>query len=463
MISLENNELLTDYRKNSDEILEDFITFLRFQSISTDPHYKPQINDCFNWLLKYLIDIGMDVQKWETPGHPTLFATHLKAGPNKPTLLLYSHYDVQPVDPLELWTTPPFEPEIRNGEVYARGAQDNKGQCFYILQALRFLLKKNQGTLPINIRWCIEGEEETGSSGLAQILKSKQADLKADYLAIVDVGLNHPQTPAVTLGVRGIVTMELEIEESTTDMHSGFSGGIIFNPIHALVDLLSKVRDPSGKILIPGFYDDVLELTSEEKDLINFNFDHDQFHKAFGAKAIGGEDDYSPYERAWVRPTFEINGISGGYTGTGFKTVIPAKATAKVSCRLVPNQDPKKIGKLVSDYLVKQTPKGLKLKVNIREGSGAGLRTSPNSKIVKAFSQAFEEIFNENCDFILCGGSIPITEQLAKVSGAEVVWVGLGLPDDCIHAPNEHFGLDRLEKGFLIITRVVDLLGNEKG
>lgn len=408
------------------EIIADYFTFLNFQSVSSEPQYKQDLLACVDWLKNLIEKMGFNVEIWPTKGHPTIFAYYEKAGPSQPTLLIYNHYDVQPVDPLNLWTSPPFEPTMHNGEVYARGAQDNKGQCYYVLLALKALLARD-GTLPINIKLCIEGEEECGSAGLAEILNDKKNELKADYLAIVDLGMEKPNQPAITLGTRGIVTMDVEVHGTHTDLHSGAHGGIVFNPIHALVKLLSSLRDDSGKITIPGFYQDVKTLDDNDKARLSLTFDPHQYEKDFGAVPSGGEQDYSVLERGWLRPTIEINGINGGYSGQGFKTVIPAKASAKVSCRLVPDQDPEVIGRLVGDFLKSQAPKGTKVTVYIHPGNGTAIRGNINSKVVQAFAKAYEEVFKTPCDYIMAGGSIPIITKLTHVCGGEVIMIGLGL------------------------------------
>lgn len=446
------------FEKHRKEIIDDYFTFLRFQSVSTDPAYVPQVKACAEWLKAYLQKIGFDVQLWPTSGHPTLFATHLKAGPNKPTLLIYNHYDVQPVDPLEEWHSPPFEPTVRDGQVFARGAQDNKGQCFYTIQALKALIERD-GKLPVNVKLCIEGEEEAGSTGLGQILAQKQKELKADYLAVVDMGIRDAHTPTIVLGIRGIVTMDVTLKGSNTDLHSGTHGGIAYNPIHALVELLAQLKDPSGKVAIPGFYDQVQVVSDKEKKHLSMDFDAAGYEKTFGIKPTGGEKEFPPQERASLRPTLEINGISGGYSGVGFKTVIPAKAHAKISCRLVPNQEPKAIGKLVADFLKKKAPPGVSVDVHLHSGGGKAVRVSSSSKVVQAFAAAYSDVFGKPCEFIFEGGSIPVIPELSAASQSEAVLLGLGMSDDQIHAPNEHFGLDRLEKGFLIMAKAIEILG----
>jgi len=447
------------YLKNQKEAIQDFFTFLKYESISTEPSYKPQVLACAKWLSGYIKQMGFQTETWETKGHPVIFGSWSKAGPDKPTLLIYNHYDVQPVDPLDEWKSPPFEPTIRNGEIFARGAQDNKGQCFYVLQALKILFEK-EGRLPINVKLVIEGEEEAGSAGLASILPSKKMELKADYLAIVDLGIRTPTKPALTLGIRGIVTMDVEVQGSKTDLHSGSHGGIAYNPIHALVEILSKLRDASGKIAIPGFYDDVAELSKAERKELSLDFDPKQYEEMFGGKPTGGEKSFNPLERNWLRPSVEVNGISGGYAGAGFKTVIPAKAHAKVSLRLVPNQDPQKSARLVANFLEKNAPDGVSVKVTVHPGGGKPVHAKASSKVVKAFAEAFKEVYKTPCEFILEGASIPIVTELALASQSEVILLGIGLPDDLIHAPNEHFGVDRLEKGSLVISRSIELLGD---
>lgn len=444
------------YEKEKQQNLADYFTFLRFKSIATDPAYKEEVQHCAHWLADYLKKSGLKVEIWDTGRAPSLFAHDLRAGPEKETLLIYCHYDVQPVDPLNEWITPPFEPTERGGEVYARGAADNKGQCFYTTLALKALLK-TRDRLPVNIKFLIEGEEESGSVGLSQILESKKEALRADYLVIVDSGIESMETPAITLGARGLVCFQISLKEADYDLHSGQAGGIAYNPNRALAEMLVKLHDPDGKVTVPGFYDAVIELPQHEKEAISFDLDHERFQHMFGFKPSGREKGMSPHEAAWIRPTLEINGMWGGYTGAGFKTVIPSKAYAKISCRLVPNQDPAIIAQQVRDSLQQLTPKGMTLEIETIPGNGKGFRTDPQSRIVKLMSQSYTQVFSKPCKNILIGGSIPIAAELCSVAGAEMVLVGLGLPDDHIHAPNEHFGLNRLEKGYLTICQAIEL------
>ncbi len=446
------------YNKRKEAALQEFFQFLSFPSVSADPQYTPDVQACAQWLSNTLASLGFHTELWPTDNHPILFASSLEAGPNKPTLLLYNHYDVQPADPLDQWTTPPFQPSLRNGNVYARGAQDNKGQCFYVLEALR-LWKQTHNTFPINIKLLIEGEEEVGSPGLTKILPQKQKELANDAVAIVDLAIPSPTQPAITLGTRGILTLEIAVTEANQDLHSGMVGGLVQNPIHVLCSLLAQLHDASGAVTVPGFYDNIIPLTDKEKTAIDFSFDENTFSSQFGCPPLGGESKFSPAERRSLRPTLEINGITGGYSGKGFKTVIPHTASAKISCRIVPNQNPSTIANAIVSYLKNLTPKGVQLSSNIFPGHGTALRTSPDHPTTQAFAQALSEIYQKPCLYTLEGASIPIAPTLATTSlNNNVVLLGLGLDSDAIHAPNEHFSTDRLEKGCLMIARTIELL-----
>ncbi len=451
------SDLAAFYDQHEKTILHDFNTFLRFQSISSEPEYKGQVRSCADWLAAYVEQLGLKVEYWESEGHPVLFAEDMSAGPDKPTVLIYNHYDVQPVDPLELWESPPFEPQVRGGEIFARGAQDNKGQCFYVLQTIRAL--KELGGLPVNIKLCIEGEEECGSPALTHLVKIKAERLRADYLLIVDVGIKGSQQPAIGLSVRGLVALDVHCRGSHTDLHSGVHGGIVFNPIHALVQILTSLRDSEGKIVVPGFYEGIQELTPVQKAQLDLSFDAQEYFREAGGSATGGERHLPPLERAGLRPTIEVNGINGGYTGNGVKTVIPAVASAKLTCRLVPEMDPEATAQKVATYLKMQAPDGIEVTTHIHPGKGRAVRTQPGSKLVKAAAQSYEAVFNKPCSYILDGGSIPISAELRAASGAEILFMGMGLSGDKIHAPNEHFGLDRLRKGFLVLANTLRRLG----
>lgn len=439
-------------------ILSDFQKFLRFKSIATDPAYQEEVRSCATWLADYLRKSGLEVEVWETAGSPVLFAQNLEAGPDQETLLLYCHYDVQPVDPLDEWLSPPFEPEVRDGEIYARGACDNKGQCFYTILAIKALLRI-VGKLPVNVKLIIEGEEESGSTSLSAILDQKANRLRADHLVIVDSGIEDLNQPAISIGARGIVNFQVTVQEADYDLHSGMLGGIAYNPNRALAEILTSLHAENGSVSIPGFYDEVTEMLPHEKNELSLDFDIGRFHTHFGFEPRGMERGISPTESNCLRPTLEICGMWGGYTGAGFKTVIPAKAHAKLSCRLVPNQIPERIAALVSDFIIRKTPSGLKTHVDVLNGSGRGFRTHPRARIVQVMAESYAQVFQKTCNKILMGGTIPVAPKLCEAARAEMVLVGLALPDDHIHAPNEHFGIDRLEKGFLTICRALELLG----
>lgn len=436
---------------------DDYFTFLRFQTVATDPSYHAEMDKCANWLASYLNECGFSVEKWESRGHPpTLFATNFSAGDEKETLLLYCHYDVQPVDPLDLWETPPFEPNLRNGKIYARGASDNKGQCFYTICALKTYFKEHK-CFPVNIKFVIEGEEESGSEGFSAILDQKKEQLKADHLLVIDSSIDSLKKPVITLGARGIIGIELTIEESPHDLHSGVFGGIAYNPNRALVEMVSQLHDSTGTVAVPGFYDEVMEPTPQEVSELATDFDEGAFIETYGFRPCGMEDGLTPIEASWFRPTLEINGLGGGYAGPGFKTVIPAKAVAKISCRLVPRQTPARTLSLLKEFLLSRAPKGLNVKIESIQGSGAGFRCSPHSRIAQIVTQSYTDVFAKPCEKILIGASIPITPALLKTSGAEGVLIGTALHSDLIHSPNEHFSIESFEKGYRTIYRTLEL------
>ncbi len=443
--------------KSRIEVREDYFHFLRFKSISTDPAFAKDVRICADWLKNYIAkNTAMIAEVIETEGYPIVYAEDMRAGPNAPTILMYGHYDVQPVDPIELWDSDPFEPTERNGKIYARGAVDDKGQIFYAVTALR-AWKDLGKELPVNLKFCIEGEEESASLGLSKSLPKLKEKLKADTLLVIDFDQFDEQTPALTLGARGLVAFELTLTGSKSDMHSGLHGGMAYNPNRAMAELLSKVWDKNGRIQIPGFYDDVVEVSEEDRRLFSFRYEKESYSKEFGIDAIGGERERTLADNNGLRPTFEINGMTGGYTGTGFKTVIPAHATAKISCRLVPNQNPHKIFEQVSSFLKKHVEPGMKIQIT-NLGGEAAYRGTPDSDLAKAIALAAAEVTGRPCKNILSGGSIPIVAAMVKTLGVDVVGMGYGLATDDIHAPNEHFQFSRFEKGFLTVGRALELL-----
>ena len=444
------------FSKHREQILADYFTFLRFPSISADPSYRTSCVDCANWLLHYLQKGGISASLIDTPGLPLVYGESLEAGTGAETILMYGHYDVQPVDPLELWKSPPFEPTLRNGSIFARGAVDDKGQIFYAILAV--LCWKDLGRpLPVNLKFCIEGEEESSSKGLAEVLPNLHSKLRSDHLLVIDFDQFDRGIAAVSLGARGLVALEVTLTGATIDLHSGMCGGIAYNPNRALVELLAKLWDGEGRVQVPHFYDQVIPLSDNEKDLYSVRYDRAYYTKQFGIEAFGGEKGKSPHEAGCLRPTLEINGISGGYTGPGIKTVIPMSAHAKITCRLVPDQDPKKIGDAVAEFLKAHALHGIKVDIIQHKGESA-FRGRPDSKLSLAVAKAATEVTGKKCRYTLSGGSIPIVPALVHASGAKVVGMGYGLIDDEIHAPNEHFDMDRFEQGFLTVGRALSLL-----
>jgi len=445
------------YREHEEEILKDFTTFLSFPSVSTDPARKDKVRACAVWLIEYLEDRGLKADLWETTGHPTVFATHSKADPSRPTLLIYLHYDVQPEDPLDQWRSDPFAPEIRDGKIYARGAVDNKGQCFYTLTAIHAFLTI-VGELGFNLKLCIEGEEETGSEGLEGILDEKREELAADHVLIIDIGMLSKNEPAITVGLRGIATLNLKCKAALQDLHSGAYGGFVMNPARALAQALSRCWDEKGRVAIPHFYDGIVPLSEEEKGEIYWEWDVEEAMELFSIKASAKEEGYTAVESNWIRPTLEINGMESGYTGEGGKTIIPAESMVKLSCRLVPGQDPEKVVEELIAFLKKNLGEGIE--VEVEKGHGCrGFITSPQSPIAKIAKRAYEDVFHVPCKAILCGGTLPIAPKLMEASGGDLVAIGVALLEDGVHAPNESFGLDRFLQGFLSVVRIFEILG----
>ncbi len=446
------------YLKNFDELLKDYLVFLRFKTISAKKEYKSEIIACSNWLAKYLKKIGMAPQIIQTSTYPIVYAEKI-ISENLPTLLIYGHYDVQPIDPIEEWICDPFEPIIKDDNVYARGASDDKGQIFYSIAAVQCLLSLKK-KLNVNIKFCIEGEEESKSKGLFEAIDSLKDKLKATYLLVIDFGLPDVDIPAITLGIRGLICLSCEFTGSSIDLHSGEHGGLAYNPLRGVVEVLSKLVDENGKVNIKHFYDDVRKIEDVRK-IYDLDFDEEKYKKTFSIKELGGEKDFKGIQANWLRPTIEINGIGGGYFMEGFKTVIPSKVQVKISSRLVPDQQPDKIANLIKDFLEKNIPKQLDMKVKY-EGGGEALRADYTSLIAKATAKAYEEVFGKPCKKILAGGSVPVIGKIVEKLKCQPVMMGTALIGDNIHAPNEHFGLDRFKKGFLTCARTIMILGQEK-
>jgi len=452
--------LLSYFVKKEEEIKSSWFQFLQIPSISSEPVYKENVLQAAHFVQQFLKNLRFETEMWTGDGHPTIFASS-KENPSFPTVLLYGHYDVQPVDPLDEWISPPFVPTQRDGEIYARGAQDNKGQLFYTLWAVKALIESGTDLL-INLKFCIEGEEETGSALLSTLIQEtdKQRKLKSDYLLITDTGIKSLTSPSLTLGMRGIATFDLELTGANQDLHSGSFGGVAPNPGQELASLLSSLHDKKGKVAVEGFYDSIIPLSEKEKKQYTLSFDEAFFKRTFETLPSGGEKGVRPEIRSFLEPTLEINGIKYGYGGDGFKTVIGKKATAKLSCRLAMGQDPDIIyEKIAAHFASQKLNPGISLHFVKRPGSGKALRIFAESKIVKVFQKAYEEVFSLPVQLSLEGATIPIAGALAEASGASPLLLGLGLPDDKIHAPNEHFSLKRFQMGFSATALGLQYLG----
>ena len=431
---------------NHDRYLSELNEFLRIPSISTNKENQADVQRCAQWVADHMKSIGMEnVQVFPTPGHPIVYSEWLSA-PGKPIVLFYGHYDVQPVDPLNLWTTPPFEPSIREGNLYARGAADDKGQVFVHLKGVEAYMK-NVGKLPCNLKMLIEGEEEVGSANLENFVRDHTGILKADLVLISDSGMFARGVPSITYGLRGLMYMEVEVVGPNRDLHSGSFGGSIHNPIQALSEMIASLHDKNGRVTIPHFYDDVRPLTKKERDAFKkLPFSDRTYKKDLGVPALYGEKGYSTLERIWARPTLECNGIWGGFTGEGAKTVLPAKAAAKISMRLVPDQKSAKVAKLFERHIKKIAPKTVIVSVRTLHG-GEAVITPIDSPGVRAGVEALKKAFGKTPLYQREGGSIPIVEQFKRLLGLDTVLLGFGLPDENAHAPDEHLNLDNFFGG----------------
>jgi acetylornithine deacetylase/succinyl-diaminopimelate desuccinylase-like protein len=446
-------------RQNYPRFLEELKSLLRIPSISTLPENKGDCRKAAETLAAELKRIGMEnVRLIETSGHPLVYADWLHAT-DKPTVLVYGHYDVQPPDPIDEWLSPPFEPTIRDGNIYARGAVDDKGQVVAQVKALESLMATN-GKLPLNVRVLLEGEEEVGGEGIAKFVASKPPELKADFALVSDTELFAPGLPTLCVGLRGMIYTELEVKSSRTDLHSGMYGGAAPNAFVSLVHILAKLKDENGHILIPGFYDDVIPPSAEELAAWkSLPFDEDKYRvDEVGSKQLVGEAGYSVMERTWARPTVDVHGIPGGFTGAGAKTVIPAKATAKVSMRLVPGMTPAKAFALYKSYVEKIAPKEVDVDVRLIH-SGDPCLIPVNNKYIQAATRALHEVWGKDTVFIRSGGSIPIVGDFDRHLGLPSVMMGFGLPDDNLHAPNEKFHIKNFELGIVSLIRFMEEAG----
>ena len=443
---------------NRDRYLEELKAFLAIPSISALPAHAGDVKRCADWCADEMRRIGLqNVKLIPTPGNPVVYGDWLGAGPGgggpggdkaAPTILFYGHYDVQPVDPLNLWESPPFEATIRDGEIYARGSADDKGQVFMHFKAVEAHLKQNR-KLPCNIKFILEGEEEVGSENLDDFVKSHKNDLKADVVVISDSPMFARGIPSMCYGLRGLVYFQIDLRGSNTDLHSGSFGGAVVNPAIALAQMLAQMKDRGGRIKIPGFYDDVVDLKDDERAAwASLPFNEKKYRQDFGIPKVFGETGFSTLERTWARPTFEVNGLLSGFTGEGAKTVLPAVAMAKVSMRLVPNQDPEKIAKLFEAYVTDVAPKSVELKITRMHG-GKPWMASYDNPFIQAAGRAIEKGFGRKPVFTREGGSIPVVSTFQEELGLPSVLFGVGLPDENAHAPNEKLDVANFHNGII--------------
>lgn len=444
--------------KHHQQNVEELKELLRIPSISSLSEHKEDIQKTASWIADKLKNIGMEhVEIIETKGHPIIYADWLHQE-KAPTVLVYGHYDVQPVDPLHLWETPPFEPDIRDEKIFARGATDDKGQTFLHIKAVETLLALN-GKLPVNVKFCIEGEEEIGSPNLPQFISENKEKLACDVVVISDSDMWDKGVPAITYSLRGLCALEVSLKTANTDLHSGMFGGGVQNANQLLVQLLSTLHDANGKVNVAHFYDDVVELTAFEKEQIKaLGFDEEKLKQSLGLTDLtGGENNYPYPEKISSRPTLEINGLWGGFQGEGTKTVIPNEAHAKITCRLVHNQQPEKIQELVKKHLEEHAPKGCTIEVTLQD-TGNPFLTPIDSPMIQKAAEAYQNVYGQSPVYKREGGSIPIVSDFNQALNAPVVLMGFGLPDENLHAPNEHFNLENFDKGILTICSFLELI-----
>ncbi|QQK75053.1 dipeptidase [Salicibibacter cibarius] len=439
-------DVRTILQTERDRHLRELKELLAIPSVSASPEHKKDIEETAKWMANALKNIGMEnVAIMPTEGHPVVYGDWLHAK-GKPTVLIYGHYDVQPVDPLELWETPPFEADIRDGKIYARGATDDKGQVFMHLKAVETLMETH-GELPVNVKFCIEGEEEIGSPHLDDFVDKKQQLLDADVLVISDNPMLEKGQPTVCYGLRGLAGLQIDVTGAKGDLHSGLYGGGVPNPLHALADVLASMHDDKGRVSVEGFYDDVVPLTTEEKEAYDaLGHDDEAVRADLGVPALYGEEGYTFLERTWVRPTLEINGMHGGFQGEGIKTVLPSKASAKISCRLVPGQDPDHILQLLEQHIEKHSSDAVTVETTHFD-KGKPFVTPFDHPAIQAAGAALSKAYGAETAYTRMGGSLPIAETFSDILDIPIVLMGFGLPTENFHAPNEHFHLENFDKG----------------
>jgi len=445
--------------QNRNRLLAELKEFLRIPSISTLPEHRPDVERAASFVARSLTAAGLEnVAVIPTEKHPLVYADWLRA-PGKPVVLCYGHYDVQPADPLELWTSPPFEPTERGGNLYARGTADDKGQMYTHIKAVEALRCVREG-LPVNVKFLIEGEEEIGGASITRYIAEQAQKLRADVALVSDTAMYADGLPTLCTGLRGLIYAEVEATGPSRDLHSGLYGGAAPNAVYGLIELLARAKNANGVIQIPGIYDDVEEpAPAELASWRQLPFHEQEFLATeVGSTELTGEPGRSVLERVWSRPTFEVHGVAGGFTGAGSKTVIPAKATAKVSFRLVPKQNPERVVEAFREWVQKNTPKGVRTEVRILNASGAVV-VNPDHPAIDAATRAFEEVFGKPTVFIRSGGSIPVVGDFSRHLGIPTVLMGFGLPDDGLHSPNEKFSLENYYRGIVTVANFFERYG----
>lgn len=441
-----SEQALNYLTEKRDQLLDKLNQFLSIPSVSTDSVHKNDIIEAASFLETYLNDIGFDkVEQLETDGHPLVYAEYNQAGSDAPTVLFYGHYDVQPVDPLDEWESDPFKPEIRDGRLYARGSSDDKGQVFMHLAVFEAFMK-TEGKLPLNVKVCIEGEEEIGSENLYEILHNKKEQFNADFAVISDSGMVAKNQPTILYGLKGFTGIEINVSGPDHDLHSGMYGGAVRNPIMALTHILASMKNEDEVVTVDGFYDDVEPLTDEERKLIE-QVEGEDYEASTGVEVTVSEKGYTAKEHTMARPTFEINGMYGGYQGEGTKTIIPSSATAKITCRLVPGQDPEKIQRLLAEHVKEHAPTGVKVEVKKEKLSAKAYKVEPNHPLIQKAAKSYTKAFGKETVYVRMGGSIPVVEWIEAIYNIPIVLLGFGTPDDRLHSPNESFPLDSFDKG----------------
>ncbi len=469
-------------QQNGSRFVEELKDLLRIPSVSTDPAHVGDVRRAAEFCADDLRRIGMSrvdlietseaetmIAAIEGParrvpmriGHPLVLAEWMEAGPGKPTVLCYGHYDVQPAEPLEEWTSPPFEPTERNGNLYARGAVDDKGQMWMHVKAIESLFAAGGGRLPVNVRVILEGEEEVGGEGIARFVRTRGAELAADVALVSDTEMFAPELPTLCVGLRGMIYTEIEVRGARTDLHSGIYGGSAPNAFVALAQIIAKLKDDEGRLLIPGIYDQVEAPTADELSAWRaLPFDEETYREAeVGSVALTGEPEFSVLERTWARPTLDVHGMPGGFIGAGAKTVIPAQAVAKVSLRLVPGMTPENTFHLLTDYVATIVPKGVDVSVRLIH-AGEPIVISTENAYIRAATEAMRKVWGRETVFVRGGGSIPIVGDFVRELATPTVMMGFGLPDDHLHAPNEKFHLANFHRGILSIIGFLERVGN---